>query len=156
MQPRRSCDLHAGLLPGFRATQQREERRPQRERQHEEHHAAIVMQPSFEEGGVHVDLPQREGHDPNPVLQNRQGEDGERHSWQLVFAEFADFDDGMVSLASPLGRAVLGARPGDRVQLQAPGGARGFLVVEIVTVHGETLSDEGGVDTPPDQEEDDG
>lgn len=84
-----------------------------------------------------------------------EGEDGERRSWQLVFAEFADFDDGMVSLASPLGRAVLGARPGDRVQLQAPGGARGFLVVEIVTVHGETLSDKAGGDTPADEEEED-
>lgn len=85
-----------------------------------------------------------------------EGEDGERRSWQLVFAEFADFDDGMVSLASPLGRAVLGARPGDRVKLDAPGGARGFLVVEIVTVHGETLSDQAGGDTPDNEEEDDG
>ena len=85
-----------------------------------------------------------------------EGEDGQRHSWQLVFAEFADFDDGMISLASPLGRAVLGARPGDRVRLDAPGGARGFVVVEIVTVHGETLSDAAGGDTPADEEEDDG
>lgn len=85
-----------------------------------------------------------------------EGEDGECRSWQLVFAEFADFDDGMISLGSPLGRAVLGARPGDKVQLQAPSGQRGFLVVEIVTVHGETLSDRAGGDTPAGKENDDG
>jgi transcription elongation factor GreA len=65
-----------------------------------------------------------------------EDETGDRNSWQLVFPEFADFDDGMISLASPLGRAILGARPGDRIQLDAPSGARSFQVVEILTLHG--------------------
>lgn len=85
-----------------------------------------------------------------------EDEDGERNAWQLVFPEFADFDDRMISLASPLGRAILGARPGDRIQLDAPDGARRFQVIEIVTLHGERLSAFARADTPGGEEEDDG
>ena len=85
-----------------------------------------------------------------------EDEEGESNSWQLVFAEFADFDDRMISLASPLGRAILGARPGDRIRLEAPGGARRFQVIEIVTVHGERLSALADGDTPANEEHDDG
>lgn len=84
-----------------------------------------------------------------------EDEEGESNSWQLVFAEFADFDDRMISLASPLGRAILGARPGDRIRLDAPGGARRFQVIEIVTVHGERLSALGDGDMPANEEDDD-
>jgi transcription elongation factor GreA len=71
------------------------------------------------------------------------GEDGERTSLRIVFPEFVDLDDEMISIASPMGRALIGARPGQRVTLAAPGGERAYVVLEIVTLHGETLTSEG-------------
>lgn len=68
------------------------------------------------------------------------GEDGERNSFRIVFPEFVDMGDEMISIASPMGRALIGARPGQRVKLATPSGERAYLVLEIVTLHGETLS----------------
>jgi len=72
------------------------------------------------------------------------GEDGETMTLRIVFPEFVELDDEMISIASPLGRALIGARPGQRVNLQAPGGERAYMVLEIVTLHGETLTHEEG------------
>jgi transcription elongation factor GreA len=65
--------------------------------------------------------------------------DGERHEWHLVFPEFVDLDGGMISTASPLGRAIIGTRPGDEVTLEAPDGVRSFVVIEVITLHGERV-----------------
>ena len=71
---------------------------------------------------------------------------------RLVFPEFVDLDgDGeqeMISIASPLGRALVGARPGDEVALETPGGSRRYRVLEVVTLHGESV--------PPSEERTDG
>jgi transcription elongation factor GreA len=64
---------------------------------------------------------------------------GERTTLRIVFPEFVELDDEMISIASPLGRALIGASPGQRVTLDTPGGERAYLVLEILTLHGETL-----------------
>jgi len=71
-------------------------------------------------------------------------DDGGKLTMRIVFPEFVELDDEMISIASPLGRALLGARPGQKVNLQAPGGERSYMVLEIVTLHGETLTYEKG------------
>jgi transcription elongation GreA/GreB family factor len=48
--------------------------------------------------------------------------DGEVDTWALVHAVEANHAAGRMSVASPLGRALLGARPGDRVAVEAPAG----------------------------------
>lgn len=68
--------------------------------------------------------------------------DGEPHEWQIVFPEFVDLTDKMISIASPLGRALIGARPGREVLFDAPDGERSFTVVRVVTLHGDVLSEE--------------
>ncbi len=80
---------------------------------------------------------------------------GERQVWRLVFPEFVDLDDNMISLASPLGRAILGARPGDEVMMRAPDGEQRYSVIRVVTVHGETVSAPAAGDTPGEEEDDD-
>ena len=67
-------------------------------------------------------------------------DDGEQTSLRIVFPEFVDFGDEMISIASPMGRALIGARPGQRVKLHTPSGERAYVVLEIVTLHGETLT----------------
>jgi transcription elongation factor GreA len=46
-----------------------------------------------------------------------------------------DIDDGHISLASPLGRALGGSRVGDEVSLRLPAGARRLRIVSLITVH---------------------
>lgn len=72
------------------------------------------------------------------------GDDGERMTLRIVFPEFIELDDEMISIASPLGRALIGVQPGQRVTLSTPGGERAYRVMEIVTLHGEILSAESG------------
>jgi len=52
-------------------------------------------------------------------------------SYQVVPPNTADPSTGMVSWASPLVQAVKGARPGDRVTVQAPGGAWDCMLVRV-------------------------
>ena len=57
---------------------------------------------------------------------------GEDVEYQLVGPEESDINKGRISIASPLGRALVGRRPGDEISLQAPGGRRVYELVEIL------------------------
>lgn len=56
-------------------------------------------------------------------------------SYQLVFPEIADLEKGMISIASPIGKALIGKQEGDEVAIQIPSGSRNFEVLELKTVH---------------------
>ena len=51
--------------------------------------------------------------------------------YHLVGAAEADPVEGRISNESPLGRALLGSKVGDTVQVNAPGGLTTFRVVKI-------------------------
>lgn len=57
---------------------------------------------------------------------------GEDVEYMLVGPEESDIDKGLISIASPLGRAIVGRKPGDEITLQAPGGRRVYELVEIL------------------------
>ncbi len=59
-------------------------------------------------------------------------ETGEMVTYQLVGPEESDIDKGKISISSPLGKALMGKRPGEEVVLMAPGGKRQYEVVEIL------------------------
>ena len=58
-------------------------------------------------------------------------EDGEEESYTLVGPAEADPRRGMISTASPVGRALLGARAGDRAVVETPAGARKLEVLKV-------------------------
>jgi len=59
--------------------------------------------------------------------------------YQLVFAEVADLAKGLISIASPIGKSLVGKREGDEVTIRTPAGERRFEVLGLVTAHaGET------------------
>jgi transcription elongation factor GreA len=64
----------------------------------------------------------------------------EEQSFTIVAGDFMDLDAGQVSLASPIGRGLLGARKGEEVVIRLPVGERRFVVIEL-----ETLSMQMGV-----------
>jgi transcription elongation factor GreA len=61
--------------------------------------------------------------------------DGGTVTYTLVMAEDADPGKGMISTASPIGRALVGKEVGDEVRVQTPGGVREFELVRLVTIH---------------------
>lgn len=64
------------------------------------------------------------------LLENIETED--EVEYQLVGPEESDIDKGLISVNSPIGKAILGKVPGDEVTVQAPGGKRIYEIVEIL------------------------
>ena len=56
---------------------------------------------------------------------------GETVSYQLVGADESEPENGLISITSPIGRALIGKEVDDDVVVQAPGGRREFVVLEI-------------------------
>lgn len=52
----------------------------------------------------------------------------------IVAGDFMDLEAGHVSLASPIGRGLLGAREGEEVEIHLPVGTRVFKVLELETL----------------------
>lgn len=56
---------------------------------------------------------------------------GENVQYQLVGPDESDVGKGCISVSSPLGRAILGKRPGEEITLEAPGGKRYYELLAI-------------------------
>lgn len=61
--------------------------------------------------------------------------DGAVLVYQLVMPEDADVEKGMISTASPIGRAILNKEEGDDVKVVTPGGNKSFELIKLVTIH---------------------
>jgi transcription elongation factor GreA len=57
---------------------------------------------------------------------------GEDVEYQLVGPDESDIERGRISILSPLGKAILGKKPGDELTLRVPGGKRIYELVEIL------------------------
>jgi transcription elongation factor GreA len=57
--------------------------------------------------------------------------------YQLVMAEDADAEKGLISTSSPIGRALLNKEEGDQVVVSTPAGSRKFEILSLVTIHDE-------------------
>jgi transcription elongation factor GreA len=58
-------------------------------------------------------------------------ESGDTVTYQLIGPDESEPENGLISVASPLGRALLGKQVDDEVRVQAPGGLREFVVLKI-------------------------
>ncbi len=82
--------------------------------------------------------------DPNQIPSDRvgfgsrvtlkDGANGEILQYTIVFGDFIDLDANQISMASPIGRALLGQRLGDEVQVQLPRGDRSYRITDLVTL----------------------
>lgn len=57
---------------------------------------------------------------------------GEEVEYQLVGSDESDIEKGRISVSSPLGKAIIGKKPGDELTLEVPGGKRIYELVEIL------------------------
>lgn len=55
----------------------------------------------------------------------------EKKSYQIVGDQEADVKQGRISISSPIARALIGKSVGDTVEVNAPGGARGYEITKI-------------------------
>lgn len=58
----------------------------------------------------------------------------EEVQFALVAGDFMDLDGGQVSIASPIGSGLMGARKGETVEIELPMGTRTFVVKELLTL----------------------
>jgi transcription elongation factor GreA len=66
-------------------------------------------------------------------------ENGEEILYTLVIPELADGNKSFVSMASPVGKALMNRRAGDAVTITIPRGTLEYEVRRIVTLTGEVL-----------------
>ena len=55
----------------------------------------------------------------------------EEKTYQLVGDQEADVKSGRISISSPIARALIGKAVGEAIEVNAPGGARGYEIVEL-------------------------
>ena len=58
-------------------------------------------------------------------------EAGKQVSYQIVGDDEADLKAGMISVNSPIARALIGKYAGDVAEVQAPGGIREYEIVDV-------------------------
>ena len=59
----------------------------------------------------------------------------DRETYHFVFGDSIEFEDGHVTMASPIGRAMLGKKKGEVAMLKLPARTRKLKIVELVTIH---------------------
>jgi transcription elongation factor GreA len=59
---------------------------------------------------------------------------GEVVEYNIVFGDYIDLDTNQISMASPIGSALLGKQMHDEVVVQLPRGDRTYRIVELVTL----------------------
>lgn len=64
------------------------------------------------------------------ILEN--SDTGEQVSYQLVGPDESNVEKGRLSILSPLGKALVGKKPGSEIDVQTPGGRRCYELMEIM------------------------
>jgi transcription elongation factor GreA len=62
-----------------------------------------------------------------------------RESYTLLFGDAVELDESHVSMASPIGRSLIGKGVGDEVILKLPARTRRLRIVELQTIHDTVL-----------------
>ncbi len=63
----------------------------------------------------------------------------DRETYHMIFGDAEDFDEGQVTMSSPIGRALLGKKVGELTTLKLPTRMRKLKVVELSTIHDEKI-----------------
>jgi len=56
---------------------------------------------------------------------------GAKVTYQIVGDDEADLKQGLISISSPIARALIGKEAGDVADVQAPGGIKSYEIVEV-------------------------
>ncbi|HZM70088.1 MAG TPA: transcription elongation factor GreA [Candidatus Cryosericum sp.] len=56
-------------------------------------------------------------------------------AYELVISEEADLSKGLISVTSPIGKALVGRKVGDEVTIRIPAGTRALEIILLRTLH---------------------
>jgi transcription elongation factor GreA len=59
---------------------------------------------------------------------------GNEVEYNIVFGDYIDLESNQISMASPIGQALLGKQIGDEVIVRLPRGDRTYRIIELVTL----------------------
>lgn len=108
-----------------------------------EYHAARERQGMLVARATHLEqaLSRAEVIDPTKIRSNKVQfgariklsniDTGDEVAYQIVGPEEANLDEGRISVASPLARALLGHVVGDEVKIRLPAGERQYEILDI-------------------------
>jgi transcription elongation factor GreA len=85
--------------------------------------AAQVIDPSSLDAGGRVVF--------GSTVDLEEEESGEAVTYQIVGDDEADLKQGLISVSSPIARAMIGKEAGEVAEFQAPGGTRRYEIVEV-------------------------
>ena len=60
---------------------------------------------------------------------------GVEESYHLVFGDSVEFEEGQVTMSSPIGRALVGKSVGELVMLKLPTVTRRLEIIDLKTIH---------------------
>lgn len=63
----------------------------------------------------------------------------DRETYHMIFGDAEDFDEGQVTMSSPIGRALLGKKLGEVTVLKLPAMTRKMKIVSLVTIHEDVI-----------------
>lgn len=122
-------------------------------RENSEYKAALERQQFVQArlGQLRMRLSKLSSIDPSQIPSDRVGlgstvivEDQKTHvreTYYLVFGDAVEFEEGHVTMASPIGRALLNKAVGEMVQLRLPNMVRQLKVVDLKTIHDTAKAD---------------
>ena len=67
-----------------------------------------------------------------------------RETYNLVFGDAEDFEEGQVTMSSPIGRALVGKAVGETTVLKLPASIRNLKIVQLATIHETVAAEENG------------
>lgn len=115
-------------------------------RENSEYKAALERQQFVQArlGQLHMRLSKLSQIDPTQIPSDSVGlgsrvvvedEKGGRETYDLVFGDSIELEDGHVSMASPIGKALVGKGVGDLVVLKLPARTRRLKIISLKTIH---------------------
>ncbi|MBA2684605.1 MAG: GreA/GreB family elongation factor [Gemmatimonadaceae bacterium] len=60
---------------------------------------------------------------------------GSEESYQLVFGDAVEFEEGQVTMSSAIGKALVGKAVGELVMLRLPNATRKLEIIDLKTIH---------------------
>ena len=66
---------------------------------------------------------------------------GLKETYDLVFGDALEFEEGQVTMSSPIGRSLLGKKVGEVAYLKLPTMVRQLKVTELQTIHDQKVDD---------------
>jgi len=73
----------------------------------------------------------------------RDVQDDSTEVYTLAIGEHVDVEKAEISMASPIGKALLGRRQGEEVSVTLPMGTVGYEIMEFITIHEVKETDDG-------------